>query len=195
MQYDIAKQDVHTITVNCVCPVGVHGISDFEVFVHENEHRLVIKLGENITHVPLVQHCGCRVMDPEKVRARYVKKKGMLMVTIPVVPSASDTTDKLSCESLSRSLSIKSNLMEFPSHSPVRIEIRPLPTGRCIVAARKIIPGEIVLLEEPFALLRLGQGDESAPPTAQTPEWQLTRVLCPATHPPPPAFCPPFLTL
>ena len=43
MQYDIAKQDVHTITVNCVCPVGVHGISDFEVFVHENEHRLVIK--------------------------------------------------------------------------------------------------------------------------------------------------------
>jgi hypothetical protein len=183
MQYEVTQQTNEDqlqplVVVSCNLPARVKEITDLEVFFHEIEQRLVIKLGETVTNVPLESHCGSFSLDPNKVRARYVKKRGTLVVTLPTVSASNTAAVDVARLSLSGSLSVVSGLMEFPPNSPLKIEIRPLPTGRCLVATRKIMPGEMVMFEEPLALLRLGQGDVSAPPAAQSSEWQLTRVRC-----------------
>ena len=160
-------------------------MTNMEVFVDEGRKRLVVNVCDIETIVNLDPASRYHGFEGSKVKAKLQKKKHSLIITVPIVSSVASAGMEMTKP---RSLTFLPDL-QFPAESPVRIEIRPIPTGRCIVASRRIVPGEMVLFEEPFALLRLGEGhDESAPPAAQCVEWQLTRVQF--ARPSPPVFIP-----
>ena len=180
-------EQLSAIVVTFQLPDDTRGIDDLEVFLDEEHKILVVHVGKVVNHVDLDPANRFQIRPGCNIKAKHLKKKNALKITVPVFRTDLEFEDLVSRMSPA---DVKlSQDLNFPEDSPVRIEVRPPPIGRCVVATRKIMPGETILLEEPFALLRLGETDFSAPAVAHCPEWQLTQV---------PAFscaaAPPFRT-
>jgi hypothetical protein len=166
------------IVVTFTLPPSVCGIADLEVFVDERRKSLVANVAKIESRVDLDPENRFDVAPGSRIIAKHHKKRKELIITVPALLKDVDRLkDSMSTLSFEPGPTISKDL-HFSKDSPIRIEIRPAPIGRCVVANRRILPGETILFEEPLALLRLGEADNSAPAAAQCPEWQLTKVDC-----------------